>query len=188
MLPARVARAQARARELGFALSCEQGVGELLAVLAAAVPPSGRVLELGTGVGAGLAWLAHGVETRGDVEVVSVELDADLQDATRADDWPDFVRFELGDGAVRVRELGDFDLIFADAPGGKLEGLEHSIAALRPGGILALDDMDLSLHEDPALREALMGVRERVCAHPELLVAELDAASGLLLATRRVAP
>ena len=74
-LPAAVQAAYDRADELGFPLSCEPAVGQLLAVLSAAVPPGGRVLELGTGVGAGLAWIVSGLGDRDDVEVVSVELD-----------------------------------------------------------------------------------------------------------------
>ena len=38
-------------------------------------------------------------------------------------------------------ELGQFSLIFADAPGGKWEGLDRTIAALEPGGLLVVDDM-----------------------------------------------
>lgn len=186
--PSRVARAQERARKLGFALSCEEGVGRLLAALAAAVPSGGRVIELGTGAGVGLAWLVEGLGARTDVALVSVDLDAALQAETARDDWPDCVRFEVGDGAERVAALQPFDLIFADAPGGKLSGLSDSIAALRPGGILVLDDMDLSRHDDPALLAALASVREAVLAHPELVVAELAAASGVILAARRAAP
>ena len=54
-------------------------MGRLLAALAAAVPSGGRVLEIGTGVGVGLAWLVHGLGARRDVEVVTVELDDEVQ-------------------------------------------------------------------------------------------------------------
>jgi predicted O-methyltransferase YrrM len=47
--PAVVRDAQARAERAGFAMFCDDRVGELLAVLAAAVPRGGRILELGTG-------------------------------------------------------------------------------------------------------------------------------------------
>ena len=66
-LPEGVAAALGRAREAGFALSCEVGVGRLLATLAAGVRPGGRILELGTGAGVGLAWIVKisaGVLTR----------------------------------------------------------------------------------------------------------------------------
>ena len=53
-------------------------MGRLLSTLAAAVPPGGRILEIGTGVGVGLAWLAAGLEGREDVEVLTVESDERL--------------------------------------------------------------------------------------------------------------
>jgi demethylmenaquinone methyltransferase/2-methoxy-6-polyprenyl-1,4-benzoquinol methylase len=184
-LPKRVADACARAEAARFELSCEPEVGRLLAALAAAVRPRGRVLELGTGAGVGLAWLVSGLGERTDVEVVSVEAERGIQEVAAAGAWPSFVRLELGDGAELVRELGQFDLVFPDAPGGKLFGLDRTIDALQPGGILVVDDMDPRGHEDPELRAALAGVRERLLTHPDLVAAELEASSGIVLATRR---
>jgi demethylmenaquinone methyltransferase/2-methoxy-6-polyprenyl-1,4-benzoquinol methylase len=184
-LPAIVTEAHARAEAAGFELSCEPAVGRLLAALAAALPQGGRILELGTGAGVGLAWLVYGLGERDDAELVSVELDPATRDLAAEAGWPDWVRFELGDGAERAASLGRFDLVFADAPGGKLTGLDHSIEALRPGGVLVVDDMDLSLHDDAELRSALAGVRDALHADSRLAVAELEASSGIILATRR---
>ena len=184
-LPEPVRDAYARAGAEGFALSCEPGVGRLLAVLAAGVPRGARILELGTGAGAGLAWIVHGLGDRRDVQVTSVDLDPAVQQLARRAAWPEFVHFEQGDGAERARDLAPFDLVFADAPGGKLHGLDASIGALRPGGALLVDDMDLSQHDDPELRTALTGVRSDLFADPRLVCAELEAASGIILATRR---
>jgi predicted O-methyltransferase YrrM len=48
------------------------------------------VLEIGTGVGAGLAWLLHGLGARRDVEVVTVELDEQVPNwaSAAASSWP----------------------------------------------------------------------------------------------------
>jgi demethylmenaquinone methyltransferase/2-methoxy-6-polyprenyl-1,4-benzoquinol methylase len=133
----------------------------VLAALAAAVPGGGRVLEIGTGVGVGvgLAWLVHGLGARRDVEVevVTVELDDEVRRTALSapwPPWPPWVRFESGDGAQAVGGLGQFDLIFPDAPGGKISGLHRTVAALRRGGVLIVDDMDLTRHEDEQLRAA----------------------------------
>jgi len=183
-LPERVLAAQQRARATGFQFACEREVGELLAVLSAAVPEGGRILEIGTGVGVGLAWLTHGLGQRQDVEVVTIELDDDVQQTTRSAPWPPWVRFESGDGAEMVGSLGQFDLIFPDAPGGKLFKLRRTVAALRPGGVLIVDDMELALHQDEQLRTALTAVRRRLVENPELICAELDFASGVILAVK----
>ena len=182
-LPKTVLDAQARAESASFIYSCEPEVGHLLASLTAAVPRKGRILELGTGCGVGLAWLIHGLGDREDVEVVTVELDPATQSVASGGAWPGFVQFVLGDGAELVQELGKFELVFADAPGGKLTNLEGTIGALQPGGILVVDDMDLSRQEDPDIIAALATVRERLVGHPELVVAELEAGSGIILCT-----
>jgi demethylmenaquinone methyltransferase/2-methoxy-6-polyprenyl-1,4-benzoquinol methylase len=143
-LPASVLAAQERAARAGFQLACEAGVGRLLAALAAAVPGGGRVLEIGTGTGVGLAWLVHGLGARQDAEVVTIELDDQVQRTALSAPWPPWVRFESGDGAEVVGRLGEFDLIFPDAPGGKIFKLRRTVAALRRGGVLVVDDMDLA--------------------------------------------
>jgi demethylmenaquinone methyltransferase/2-methoxy-6-polyprenyl-1,4-benzoquinol methylase len=183
-LPAVVRAAYERADDLGFALSCEPEVGRLLAVLSAAVPPGGRVLELGTGVGVGLAWITAGLDDRDDVEVVSVELDRERAAIVEAAGWPSGVSIVVGDGAELASTLGRFDLVFPDAPGGKIRNLDATIAALRPGGLLLVDDMDLERHTDPDLRSGLRLVIDRLRGHPDLLSAELPFASGVVVASR----
>ncbi|MFI5046142.1 MAG: hypothetical protein ACHQIG_03685 [Acidimicrobiia bacterium] len=130
-------RARARARDLGFELSCEDEVGALLAALAAAVPVGSRVVELGTGAGVGLAGLAP------------------------------------------------VALVFADAEGGKIHGLDCTVRRARPRWMLVVDDMDVSRHDGDGLAGAIGAVRDSLVAHPALAVAELRFASGVMVATRR---
>jgi len=184
-LPPLVKEAQVVADLAGFTLSCEPDVGGLLAALAAAVPPGGRILELGTGAGVGLAWLEHGLRDRRDVEIVSVDIDPEIQGAASRIDWPIAVRFELGDGAEVVGGLGQFALIFADAPGGKIFKLRRTINALAPGGVLVVDDMDLTQHEDPDLRAGLAIARERLLSNEDLVCSELGYSSGVIIAVKR---
>ncbi len=63
-LPERVLTAYERAATTAFHLAGEAEMGILLAVLAAAVRSGGRVLEIGTGTGVGLAWLVRGLSAR----------------------------------------------------------------------------------------------------------------------------
>ena len=184
-LPGSVLAAYDRAASAGFQLSCEVEVGKLLAALAAAVPRGGRVLEIGTGVGVGLAWLVHGLGARRDVEVITVELDDEVQRTALSAPWPPWVRFESGDGAEVVGRLGQFDLIFPDAPGGKIFKLRRTVAGLREGGVLVVDDMDLTRHDDEQLRSALAVVRHRLLGNAELVCAELGFSSGVIVAVKR---
>jgi predicted O-methyltransferase YrrM len=102
LLPPPVRLASERAEHAGFTMSCDPGTGRLLAVLAAAVPPNGRVLELGTGTGVGTAWIAHGLQGRADVEVITVEIDAATAALAAQYSWPARVKLRTGDAIVEI--------------------------------------------------------------------------------------
>ncbi len=173
------------AYEWGFTLSSRPEVGLLLSVLAAAVPPRGRVLEVGTGAGVGLTWIVHGLGRRDDVEVISVDIDPDRAARVRAFGWPDWVSVVAGDGARFLGTPSSFDLIFPDHPGGKVYDIQSSIAALRPGGILLLDDMEDLKERGPERSARLAGVRRQLLEDPAMVCVELPLPSGVLLAARR---
>jgi demethylmenaquinone methyltransferase/2-methoxy-6-polyprenyl-1,4-benzoquinol methylase len=182
--PAVVQAAARRGADHGFAYSCEPTVGALLAVLAAATPPTARILELGTGFGVGTAWLAHGLAGRQDVRLVTVERDKAIADEVAAYAWPVPVEVLTGDVESLLPTLGTFDLIFADAEGGKWSGLDLTIAALRPGAVLVVDDMDLDRYSEDSHRAAVDAVRQSLTGDPDLTAVELPTASGIILATR----
>jgi demethylmenaquinone methyltransferase/2-methoxy-6-polyprenyl-1,4-benzoquinol methylase len=184
-VPPAVKAAYDREQQLRFKQSSEPEVGRLLSVFAAMVPSSGRVLELGTGAGVGLAWIVHGLNPRDDVEVVSVELDYEQAAFVQTAEWPDWVSIVVGNSAELVGTLGSFDLIFPDTPGGKIYNLDTTIAALRPGGILLLDDMDLRRVESPERLARLASVRNQLFGNPHLICTELALSSGVIVAARQ---
>jgi demethylmenaquinone methyltransferase/2-methoxy-6-polyprenyl-1,4-benzoquinol methylase len=184
MLPPRVDAALARAASAGFELSCDTAVGQLLAVLAAAVPRNGRILELGTGCGAGLAWITHGLEGRVDVEVVSIESSPEALAVARSGDWPTFVSIVEGDAVTLLPSVGEFDLVFADAEGGKWERLDLTLAAVRLHGVLIVDDMTPPRWESERHRAKTAEVRARLLADTEFMFAEVTQGTGVILSTR----
>lgn len=115
----RVAALRQRAIESSFPYSSEDSTGELLAVLAASVRPGAMICELGTGMGVGLGWIVAGLQPRTDVSVITIENDAARSAHAQETDWPAWVQFITGDVTVELPRLGRFDLIFADAEGGK---------------------------------------------------------------------
>lgn len=173
-----------RAVENDFQFSCEPQVGRLLAVLAAAAPRNARILELGTGAGVGTAWLAHGVNGRADVRIVTVEQTPHLAEVAAGYAWPGSVEFRVGDAEALLPELGTFDLVFADAQGGKWSGLESTVRALRLGGILVVDDMDLDRYADPLHKTLVEGVRQALWTDQRLRAVEFAAGSGIIAASR----
>lgn len=182
--PQPVARATALAHRAGFTMSCDPDVGLLLAVLAAAVPTSGRILELGTGAGVGTAWLIHGLASRTDVDLVTVDNDRATADLAAQAAWPSYVRPILGDAVEVTTGEGTFDLIFADAQGGKWDGLDSTIAALRPGGHLLVDDMTPPYFANPHHENKTSEVRARILGHPDLISVPIAWSTGLILSTR----
>ncbi|MEV6346802.1 class I SAM-dependent methyltransferase [Actinoplanes sp. NPDC051851] len=183
--PSTVIEARERARRAGFGMSSEEEVGRLLAVLAGAVRPSGRILEIGTGSGAGLAWIVSGLGARTDAEVHSVELDPAIHALAASATWPSWTTLHAGDVLTLLPTLGTFDLIFADAPGGKWTGLTATIAALTPGGLLLVDDMTPPHWADDNHQTQTLRVRDTLLTHPSLTSVELACSTGLILSTRR---
>ncbi|MER5762028.1 class I SAM-dependent methyltransferase [Streptomyces sp. NPDC002082] len=183
-LPAALPLLRTKAAAAGFTLSSEDRTGSLLAALAAG-RPGGRILELGTGVGEGIAWLLSGMD--GASRLTTVELDATVQAVAREELGADpRVTFVAGDGGTWLEDFdgAPFDLVFADTWPGKFTHLDRALELVAPGGTYLIDD----LLPQPGWPEGHQPSVER-------LLAELDAredfrcvrlawASGLLMAVR----
>lgn len=128
-------------REIGFAMSCEARVGSLLATLAAS-KPGGRILELGTGTGAGAAWLLDGMDP--DARLISVEADPTVQAIAvkrlGADARATFVAADA-DAWLDGYDGAPFDMAFVDCRPGKFHRLADLLALLRVGGLYVVDDL-----------------------------------------------
>ena len=184
-VPPLVAAAASRAHHAAFAMSCDPAVGRLLAVLAAHLPARAKVAERGTGAGVGTAWIASGLLPRTDVSVTTIENDHQVAALAAHGDWPSFVSLRYGEALGVLAEAGTYDLIFADAPDGKWHGLDQTIAALGPHGMLVVDDMT-PMPDWPGNQQAVHNqVRHALLTEPQLVTVELGHGSGVILSTRR---
>jgi len=147
--------------------------------------PGARILELGTGTGVALGWIVHGLGHRDDATVLSVDSDSAVLESTREDAWPPWVELICADGIHIVEERGPFDLIFADAPAGKIDGLDATIRSLAPGATLVVDDMDPTLHESDGLLGALTAVRDTLVSDQRLIAVEIAFSTHVILAVKR---
>ena len=146
--PPLVQQAVEIAQQLGFENSCIPDVGRLLSVLANGVR-GGIIGEIGTGCGVGAAWIASGLAA--DTRLVTIEADGE-----RAAVATDLFR---GHRNVRVIHgdwhdilpYGPFDILFADAPA-KRDEPETLVQALKPGGLVVLDDLTPEEYWPPAWR------------------------------------
>jgi predicted O-methyltransferase YrrM len=135
-LPDVVNRAFAGARKAGYVSFCRNETGRLLAMLAAT--RTGTMAEFGTGCGVGTAWLRSGV--RGDVRIVTAELDAKLATAATAifSDDPQVEVLEA-DWSTLL-DKGPFSLLFLDAGQPTEVGVDAVADLVEEGGIVVLDD------------------------------------------------
>ncbi|MEV6015643.1 class I SAM-dependent methyltransferase [Streptomyces sp. NPDC051997] len=183
-IPTALPALRSKAREAGFIMSSEDRTGSLLAAMAAA-RPAGRILELGTGVGEGTAWLLSGMDL--NARLTTVELDPALQSFAQEQLGADRrVTFVSGDGGAWLEDFDDapFDLVFADTWPGKFTHLDQALELVAPGGIYLIDD----LFPQPGWPEGHEASVKRLLAElderEDFRCVRMAWASGLLMAVR----
>lgn len=187
-----------RARTRGEQLGCTPigvGTGAALRMLAAAVGAVSAV-EIGTGAGVSGLWLLSGMPANGILTTIDVQ--PEHQHAAK------LAFAEAGYPTQRTRAIvgsalsvlprltdGGYDLVLID--GEKTEYpqyVEQALRLLRPGGVLAIDNM--LWHDqvaDPAARDevtrTLRDLGKQLRDDDRLLTTLLPVGDGLLVATKR---
>ncbi len=172
----------ARADRLERLRNVEPDSAQLLGALVRAMGAQ-RLLELGTSNGYSTLWLADAVRSVGG-RLVSVDVDAArsalaAQNLDRAG-LRELVELRVQDAAVSLRDARDagLDLIFLDAERPAYAGYwPDLVRALRPGGLLAVDNV-LSHADEVSDFRALVSSDERVSE------ALAPTGAGLLLVVR----
>jgi predicted O-methyltransferase YrrM len=132
---------KSESEKLGFNMPSDLQTGSLLRALAAS-KPGGRFLDLGTGTGLSLAWLAEGADSGSSL--YTVDNSAHWQKVAKAIFAADTrINFYTEDGNFwLVNYSGEqFDLIFADAWPGKFGNLNTALKLVKPGGFYLIDDL-----------------------------------------------
>jgi predicted O-methyltransferase YrrM len=171
-LPPLVQRAVKLARTLGFDCSCLPAQGRLLQLLVSG-RRGGRIGEIGTGCGVGLAWMVSAADR--DTSLVSVEKDGDRARAV-AELFCDLSNVTiLEDDWSRLLEHGPFDLLVVDGGGAG----KSSDSRLRPkdvltlGGTIVIDDFSPRDSWPPSHEGSLDEVRVHWLEHPDLFSTEM---------------
>ncbi len=158
---------------IGFRMSCQEAVGQLLRALVAA-KPGGRVLELGTGTGAGTAWLLAGMDETARLD--TLDNDPECLGVARRHHTADprVTIFEADGGewlAARATDDGPgYDLVFADTRPGKFTHLDEALSLVDRGGFYVVDDL---ARQPPGTT-----VAEDHCLAVEALIENLESRSG----------
>ncbi|QFQ30767.1 methyltransferase domain-containing protein [Janibacter melonis] len=171
------------------------GAGAALRLLAAASRAQ-HVVEIGTGAGTSGLWLLAGMPDDG--VLTSIELEPEHARAARrafADAGIPSQRTRVivgrADEVLPRMTDGAYDMVHVDADTGAYPAyVEHAIRLLRPGGVLALDNM--LWHDrvaDPAQRDettrVLRDLGKSLRDDDRLLPALLPVGDGLLAAVKR---
>lgn len=137
-IPPLVEQALKLAEQIDFTASSSIEVGRLLYVLTGHIQ-EGLIGEIGTGCGVGAAWIASALAPT--ASFVTIELDEQRSEIVRKlfEPVPN-VRVMTGDWHTLLNE-GSFAMLFADGGKAKQHEPETLLQALRPGGIIVLDDL-----------------------------------------------
>ena len=184
-----VDKMRARALAAGFDASLEDDVGRLLTVLAAS-KPAGRFLELGTGAGLGTAYLLRGADAAS--RLTTVELDPELSALARSQVVDDGIEWVVADGGpwLEARCKGGaerFDLVFADTWPGKFTHLAEVLELLAQGGLYVVDDLRPQRNWPEGHQVRVAHLVHELLARPDLVVALVEWASGVIVCTKRYA-
>jgi predicted O-methyltransferase YrrM len=169
---------------LGFAMASDLATGSLLRMLAAS-KPAGNFLELGTGTGAGTAWILDGMD--GASRLVSVDHDAAAMGVARRalgeDARATFVEADAG-AWLAGYDGPPFDFVFADTWAGKYTHLDEALRLLERGGLYVIDDL-LPQPNWPdghgAKARALIALLDQ---RPDLTLAKMSWSTGLIVAAK----
>ncbi|KRE61159.1 O-methyltransferase [Nostocoides sp. Soil756] len=193
--PEVVEAARRRGVEFGAATPVGTGAGALLRFLAAAVAAR-HVVEIGTGAGTSGLWLLAGMPEDG--VLTTIDVSAEHQRAARqayaaAGHAPQRTRVITGAATEVLPRMTDgaYDMVLVDADKDGYPGyVDHAVRLLRPGGVLAVDNM--LWHDqvaDPAARDAttvaLRTLGKTLRDHEDLVTSLLPVSDGLLVAVRR---
>lgn len=187
----------ATARERGNQLGCMPigpGGGAALRFLAGALSAR-SVVEIGTGAGTSGLWLLRGMAADG--VLTSIDVEPEHQRAARqtfldAGFTPSRFRLIMGQGLEVLPRLtdGGYDLVFVDAAKPEYPRyLEAGVQLLRPGGVIAFDNvLQGGRVADPAQRDpattALREVNSMARDDERLLPVLLPIGDGLLVAAK----
>ncbi|MBS7254932.1 O-methyltransferase [Flavobacterium branchiicola] len=126
--------------KISFSMPSDLQTGSLLRTLVA-TKKEGNFLELGTGTGLSLAWIADGMCENS--KLTSIDNLLEYQNIAKKHIQNPNISFVCEDAEKWILNYTDlkFDLIFADAWPGKYSVLEETLNLLNSGGIYLIDDM-----------------------------------------------
>ena len=152
----------------------------------AATKPGGRLLEVGTGVGVGAAYLLAGMDPT--ARLTTLERGPAIANAARTlltdDERVEVVTTDAVEW-LTAYDGPPFDLVFVDTTSAKFERRDLLFAHLAPGALFIADDLLPQDKWTEAHGPRVERFRREIVAEPNLVTTLIDWGSGLVVAAYR---
>ena len=173
-----------KSEEIGFTMPSDLYVGSFLKTLIAS-KPSGRFLEIGTGIGLSLSWMIEGMDNNS--YLISVDNDKELIEIAESF-FGDYKQVDLicEDGAKWLQQYdgAKFDLIFADTWPGKYSEIEIVLDLLKVGGFYIIDDMKKQPNWPEGHENFVFKLVEYLEKRDDFHITKMDWSTGLIVAVK----
>jgi predicted O-methyltransferase YrrM len=183
--PTAALRALRVAERAGYQMSSDFSTGSLLRSLAAS-KPGGKMLEVGTGIGVGAAYLLDGMDAA--ARLITLERVPAIAKAARTlladDERVEVVTTDAIDW-LTAYDGPPFSLIFVDTTSAKFERRDLLYAHMEPGALLIADDLLPHDKWTEAHGPRVERFRREIVAEPNLLATLVDWGSGLMIGAFR---
>lgn len=184
-IPPLAVKALAIAERGRWHLSSDSHTGAILRTLAAS-KPGGRILEVGSGLGVGSAWLLAGMDDA--ARLIGLEIHAKVAAISREilaeDPRAEIITTDATDWLEKYSGP-PFDLIFVDTTTAKFDRRDVLFANMADGALLIADDLlpqEKWTEQHPARVERF---RREIVGEPNLVATLLDWGSGLVIAAHQ---
>lgn len=174
----------AASKKIEFSMPSDLKTGALLRTLSAS-KPGGRFLDIGTGTGLSLSWLAEGTDEHSSI--ISID-NSSLYQQIAKDTFANDQRISIicEDAAEWIKSYTgpQFDLIFADAWPGKFDLLEETLSFVKIGGFYLIDDLLPQPNWWDGHQASVDALVERLISRNDFIQTTFNWSTGLMLFTK----
>jgi predicted O-methyltransferase YrrM len=173
-----------QSKAIQFSMPSDLETGSLIRSLTAS-KPGGIFLDIGTGTGLSLSWMADGADA--EATIISVDNNEHYQQIARSVfDGDSRVSVINADGATWLNSYRgpQFDLIFADAWPGKLECLDKALSLVKKGGFYLVDDLLPQANWPDGHQPNVDRLMETLQSRTDFVMTTLNWSTGLYLMTK----
>ncbi|MEP3373496.1 MAG: class I SAM-dependent methyltransferase [Maribacter dokdonensis] len=173
-----------KSEEIGFTMPSDLYIGSFLKTLMVS-KPSGRFLEIGTGIGLSLSWMIDGMDA--DSFLISIDNDQQLTAIAEnyfGDDQRVVLICENGTEWIKGYTGEKFDLIFADAWPGKYSEIDEVLDLIKVGGFYIVDDMTKQPNWSEGHEENVKSLVAYLEKREDLTLTKLNWSTGVIMAVK----